>query len=73
MKSKYGVNKIFRHLTDTEYLMQEDLRQLIKALLDKGKAFKNHAARIRVHKIKESQTKLANILKQESQLKDKIK
>lgn len=31
---------MFRHLTDTEYLMQEDLRQLIKAILWKQLAFK---------------------------------
>ncbi|CAI2380988.1 unnamed protein product [Moneuplotes crassus] len=36
---------MMRHLTDTEYLMQEDLRVLIKGLLDKQKYHKKQSRR----------------------------
>ena len=49
---------VYRHLTDTEYLMQEDLRQLIKALLNKEKRYQSTTTERKIHAISKPLVKL---------------
>ena len=49
---------VYRHLTDTEYLMQEDLRQLIKALLNKEKTYQATTTERKIHAMSKPLVKL---------------